>query len=110
MLDIHYRFRKILEGSETLVICGGYSFGNKALNTQLIFWHNANRPRSIAVIDFVVDWMSSNSHGLLQMSFLKDQPIYPGAFEAEREASPLGNVQSNPGRIRSSPANHLSGI
>ena len=50
MLDIHYRFRKILEGSETLVICG-YSFGDKAINTQLIFWHNANRPRSIVVVD-----------------------------------------------------------
>ena len=50
MLDIHYRFRKILEGSETLVVCG-YSFGDKAINTRLIFWHNAKRPRSIVVID-----------------------------------------------------------
>ena len=50
MLDIHYRFRKILEGSETLVVCG-YSFGDKAINTQLIFWHDAKRPRSIVVID-----------------------------------------------------------
>ena len=50
MLDIHYRFRKILEGSETLVVCG-YSFGDKAINTELIFWHNSKRPRSLVVID-----------------------------------------------------------
>ncbi|MCY4674884.1 MAG: hypothetical protein OXD43_14180 [Bacteroidetes bacterium] len=50
MLDIHYRFRKILEGSDTLVVCG-YSFGDKAINTQLIFWCNAERSRSLVVID-----------------------------------------------------------
>lgn len=49
MLDIHYRFRKILEESKTLVICG-YSFGDKAINTHLINWHRP-RGRSLVVID-----------------------------------------------------------
>ena len=48
MLDIHYRFRKILEDSETLIVCG-YSFGDKAINTQIIFWHRQGR--SLVVID-----------------------------------------------------------
>ena len=48
MLDIHYRFRKVLEASNTLVICG-YSFGDKAINTQIIDWW---RPKySLVVID-----------------------------------------------------------
>ena len=50
MLDIHYRFRKILEDSDTLVICG-YSFGDKAINAQLIYWCDAARSRSLVVID-----------------------------------------------------------
>ena len=50
MLDIHYRFRTILESSEMLVVCG-YSFGDKAINTQLIFWCKAERSRSLVVID-----------------------------------------------------------
>ncbi|MXY08687.1 MAG: hypothetical protein F4Y61_08575 [Rhodothermaceae bacterium] len=50
MLDIHYRFRKILRDSDTLVVCG-YSFGDKAINTQLGFWHNAERSRLLVVID-----------------------------------------------------------
>lgn len=50
MLDIHYRFRKILRDSDKLVVCG-YSFGDKAINTQLIFWKNAERTRSLVVID-----------------------------------------------------------
>ena len=48
MLDIHYRFRKILERTDKLVVCG-YSFGDKAINTQIILW---DRPgRSVVVID-----------------------------------------------------------
>ena len=50
MLDIHFRFRKILRDSDTLVVCG-YSFGDKAINTQLGFWHNAERSRLLVVID-----------------------------------------------------------
>ncbi|MCY3595374.1 MAG: hypothetical protein OXH01_09105 [Bacteroidetes bacterium] len=50
MLDIHYRFRKILRDTDTLVVCG-YSFGDKAINTQLIFWCAAERSRSLVVID-----------------------------------------------------------
>ena len=50
MLDIHYRFREILRNSDTLVVCG-YSFGDKAINTQLIFWQSAERSRSLVVID-----------------------------------------------------------
>jgi len=50
MLDIHYRFRKILANTQTLIVCG-YSFGDKAINTQLIFWYRAQRNRSIIVID-----------------------------------------------------------
>ena len=48
MLDSHYRFRKILDDSETLIICG-YSFGDKAINTQIVFWHSLGR--SLVVID-----------------------------------------------------------
>ena len=48
MLDIHYRFRKILERTDELVVCG-YSFGDKAINTQIIRW---DRPgRSVVVVD-----------------------------------------------------------
>jgi len=50
MLDIHYRFRKILSDTQTLIVCG-YSFGDKAINTQLLFWHGAERNRSIVIID-----------------------------------------------------------
>ena len=50
MLDIHYRFRKVLRDSDKLVVCG-YSFGDKAINTQLIFWKNTERMRSLVVID-----------------------------------------------------------
>ena len=50
MLDIHYRFRKILRDTDTLVVCG-YSFGDKAINTQLGFWHNAERSRLLVVVD-----------------------------------------------------------
>ena len=50
MLDIHYRFRKILKDTDTLVVCG-YSFGDKAINTQLVFWRYAERSRSLVVID-----------------------------------------------------------
>ena len=50
MVDIHYRFRKTLEDSDTLVICG-YSFGDKAINSQLISWRDAVRSRSLVVLD-----------------------------------------------------------
>ena len=50
MLDIHYRFRKILKDTDTLVVCG-YSFGDKAINTQLISWHYAGRSGSLVIID-----------------------------------------------------------
>jgi len=50
MLDIHYRFRKILANTQILIVCG-YSFGDKAINTELIFWYQAHRNRSIIVID-----------------------------------------------------------
>ena len=50
MLDIHYRFRQVLSNTHTLIVCG-YSFGDKAINTQLIFWYRAQRNRSIIVID-----------------------------------------------------------
>jgi len=50
MLDIHYRFRQILAKTQMLIVCG-YSFGDKAINTQLIFWYEAQRNRSIVVID-----------------------------------------------------------
>lgn len=50
MLDIHYRFRQVLAKTQTLIVCG-YSFGDKAINTQLIFWYHAERNRSIVVID-----------------------------------------------------------
>ena len=60
MLGIHYRFRKILEDSDTLVVCG-YSFGDKAINTELIFWHNARRSRSLVVIDPRCRWDVINS-------------------------------------------------
>lgn len=48
MLDVHYRFRKILEDLDKLVVCG-YSFGDKAINTQLIFW--CSNGGSLVVID-----------------------------------------------------------
>ncbi len=50
MLDIHYRFRKVLRNVDTLIVCG-YSFGDKAINTQLISWYDAERSRSLVVID-----------------------------------------------------------
>jgi len=50
MLDIHYRFRQILAKTQILIVCG-YSFGDKAINTQLVFWYRAERNRSIVVID-----------------------------------------------------------
>ena len=48
MVDIHYRFRKILAESQTLIVCG-YSFGDKAINTQVIYWYGPGR--SLVVID-----------------------------------------------------------
>ncbi|MCY4673755.1 MAG: hypothetical protein OXD43_08355 [Bacteroidetes bacterium] len=50
LLDVHYRFRKILRNTDTLVVCG-YSFGDKAINTQLIFWLTSLSGRSLVVID-----------------------------------------------------------
>lgn len=49
LLEVHYRFRKILKDTDTLVVCG-YSFGDKAINTQLVSWWNAF-DRSLVVID-----------------------------------------------------------
>ena len=49
LLDVHYRFRKILEETDTLVVCG-YSFGDKAINTQLIYWWHSF-DGSLVVID-----------------------------------------------------------
>ena len=48
MLDIHYRFRKILKESNTLVVCG-YSFRDKAINSHILL---SRRPgQSLIVID-----------------------------------------------------------
>ena len=47
--DVHYQFGKILEETDMLVVCG-YSFGDKAINTQLIsWWHSLEG--SLVVID-----------------------------------------------------------
>ena len=48
MIDIHYRFRRVLERSNVLVICG-YSFGDKAINNHIIF--SQVPERRIVVID-----------------------------------------------------------
>lgn len=49
LLDVHYRFGKILEETDTLVVCG-YSFGDKAINTQLIYWWHSF-DGSVVIID-----------------------------------------------------------
>lgn len=49
LIDVHYRFKKILENTDLLIVCG-YSFGDKSINTQLISWWHSSC-RSIVVID-----------------------------------------------------------
>ena len=48
LLDIHYRFRKTLESSDVLVVCG-YSFGDKGINGHIVDWHTTGR--TLVVID-----------------------------------------------------------
>ncbi len=48
MLDIHYRFRRILEESETLVVCG-YSFGDQAINSHIANWHCSEGTKLIVI-------------------------------------------------------------
>ena len=49
MLDSHYRFRRILSETTTLVVCG-YSFGDKAINAHIVDWHGDDR--NLVVVDF----------------------------------------------------------
>ena len=48
MLDVHYRFRTILKDLDKLVVCG-YSFGDKAINTQLVLWYSSGG--SLVIVD-----------------------------------------------------------
>ncbi len=48
MADIHYRFRRILNDTDCLVICG-YSFGDKAINNHIIDW--LDNGKRVVVID-----------------------------------------------------------
>src|ERR1035437_6733975 len=47
--DQHWRFKEALSEADRLVICG-YSFGDKAINSRLLYWLDQSRERRVLLI------------------------------------------------------------
>ena len=63
--DLHYRFRSALRSAEQLVVCG-YSFGDKAINSEVIDWHYADRGRQMVVIHPDPDKLAEHARGAIR--------------------------------------------
>ena len=61
-LAIHYQFRKILQGCDSLVVCG-YSFKDTGINSTIIEWFETTPRRRVLIIDPRPERLMSDARG-----------------------------------------------
>ena len=74
-LDLHYQFRKTLRKTDKLIICG-YSFGDKGINSELLYWINAQHNRQFIIIHHNPTKLRAGARPAIQKLLQKYTPIF----------------------------------
>ena len=81
--ELHHRFRSTLREADRLVVCG-YSFGDKAINSEVIEWCYAKRGRRFLIIHPNRDELVSNARGAIRSKWNEWESEGAVAFIAKR--------------------------
>ena len=66
----HWRFKEALSEADRLVVCG-YSFGDKAINTRLLYWLDQFRERRVLLIHHDPDACRKHARAAIAQSWGK---------------------------------------
>ena len=83
-LDIYYNFRRKTNEADTMIICG-YSFGDKAINGEIIYWYTNKPGRRFVIIHHCPKRLIENARPSIRRLFDEKNHITgrPGiAFES----------------------------